>query len=76
MNSFLKINQFYIALIFILILLASLVTISLRGIFDAMSTAGQVDEELLSSTLPRVNIQKIDEALKLVNDKEFTPLDF
>lgn len=76
MNSFLKINQFYIVLIVILVLLAGLVTISLRGIFGAMTTAGQVDEELLSSTLPRINMQKIDEALKLVNEKEFTPLDF
>lgn len=59
-----------------MIILSVLIIVSLRGIFGAISLAGEVDQELLSSTLPRVEVNKLNEALESVEGKEFTPLDF
>lgn len=69
------INRFYIAMVLILIGLAVVVTISLRGVFGAISTAGEVDESLLKTSTPRLNTGKIDEALNSLKEREFIPLD-
>ncbi|OGM31644.1 hypothetical protein A2803_04415 [Candidatus Woesebacteria bacterium RIFCSPHIGHO2_01_FULL_44_21] len=59
----------------ILIGLAVVVILSLRGVFGAISTAGEVDESLLKASTPRLNKGKIDEALKSLDEREFIPLD-
>lgn len=69
------INRFYIVLAIVLVVLAGMVIISLRVIFSSLSLAAQVDEELLSSKSPRVDTAKVDEAIRTIEDKKFTPLD-
>lgn len=75
MNKF-KIKKFYIAMAAVMILLSALVIISLRAIFGAISTSGQISQELLSSSLPHVDVTKINKANEASEAKDFTPLDF
>lgn len=59
-----------------MILLSVLVTVSLRAIFSAISTSGQISQELLSSSLPHVDVAKLNKASEASEAKEFNPLDF
>ena len=62
-------------MLIVLILLAVLVIITLKGIFSALSIAGELDESLLGPSSPRVNKTAIDEALGSIKSRKFTPLD-
>lgn len=75
MNHLPKINQFYFIMAAIMLVLAVIVIVSLRSIFSAIAVAGQVDDSILTSDVPRLNTQKLEEAVQLINDENTTPLD-
>ena len=58
-----------------LVTLAAFVIVALRGVFSAVSLSGELDEALFNTTTPRLEKTKIDEALDLVNNRTFIPLD-
>lgn len=70
-----KIDRFYYFLSLLLIVLAVVVIISVRGIFEAARISGEVEEDLLSSTVPHVDRVLLDEALNKVNNRNIVPLD-
>jgi len=70
-----RINRFYFLLMAMMVVFAVVAIIVLRGVFGAISLAGELDESLSSSTTPRLEKEKINDALNSVNGREFTPLD-
>ncbi len=71
----LKIRKIYFAFAVILMLLAVLVAVSLRGAFGAIAKSGEIDEAILNSSAPRLDRDKIDKALEAIEGREYTPLD-
>lgn len=69
------INRFYVVMALVFIGLAVVVTISLRAVFGAIATAGEVDESLIKASTPRLDTAKIDDALNSLQAREFVPLD-
>lgn len=75
MKNLAKIDRFYPVFAGVLIALAVLVIITLRAIFSSLSIAGQVNEELLQASTPRINEPKLDSAIEAIRQKEITALD-
>lgn len=70
-----RFDRFYLYAGISLIPLAILAIFVLRGIFDALSVARQVDEELLNVAAPRIEQARLDEAYSAATEREFVPLD-
>ena len=70
-----KINKFYVAMALIMMVLAVLVAVSFRSIFANIGLAGEIDESLLTTDVPRLEVQKVDKALNTERDKSIPPLD-
>lgn len=70
-----RINRFYVALFSVLVALSVLVIVVLQGVFGAISKSGEIDEELLGATTPRLDKAKIEEALEAVKSREVPALD-
>jgi hypothetical protein len=70
-----KNRKFYGVLVGVFIALTAMVILALRGVFGAISLAGEVDEGLLGSTTPRLDRIKIDEALGSIKSREIPILD-
>lgn len=71
----LKIDRFYIIFTVLLMALAFMVIFTLRISFSAVSVASEIDEELLQTQTPRINKDKIEQALGVLGRKERMPLD-
>ena len=75
MKALPRIDRFYYTFGAVLVVLAVLVTISLRGIFSAVRLAGDIDESLLDSSLPRIDKEKVESALEAISTREIQKLD-
>lgn len=75
MKALRKINRFYLVMVVVFVALAVLVAISLRIVFGAITLSGEVDEALFSASSPRINRDKVEEALESVTSREIPPLD-
>lgn len=71
----LKVDKFYLSFAAILIVLAVMVIFTLRTAFSAVSVASEIDESLLQTQTPRINKDKLNEALEVLGTKEILPLD-
>lgn len=55
--------------------MAVLVAVSLRIVFSAITKAGEIDNNLLNSTAPRLDKNLIDKAIESVENRDYAPLD-
>lgn len=70
-----KINQFYLVLIGVGLVLAVVVVVVIRSIFGSLNKASEVDQSLLDSQNPRINKQQLDQATEFLNNRQFELLD-
>jgi hypothetical protein len=70
-----KVSKFSVGLVGLLLLLAFLVIISFRGIFSAISTSREMDQEFLDSQTPRIDKDSLNRAYDWSRDKKVTTLD-
>jgi uncharacterized protein (UPF0333 family) len=75
MNKFKKLNKFSASLLFLLLFLAILLIVTFRGIFSAISTSKEVDQEFLDTQAPRIDKENLDKAYDWVTNKKVTTLD-
>jgi hypothetical protein len=75
MKIFQKINKFYVFLVLVLMVLSVFLAYTLNTVFSSISKAGEIDKTLLEATSPRLDKTKIDEALGVIDQRQFTPLD-
>ena len=73
----LKIDQFYFVLGAFLILLAILVTFTLKTIFGSINKAQEIDTESMPQTSNNISIDGVllDKTVKSVYQRQFVPLD-
>ena len=75
MRALLRIDRFYYVFGAILLVLAVLAIVSLRGIFSSVRLAGDIEESLLDSSLPRIDKEKVEKALDAISSREIQKLD-
>ena len=75
MKIFRELDRFYFLFGTVLLILSIVVIVSLRGVFSALSTSSEIDEALLDTSLPRVNIEKVNDGLGSLSNTEPIPLD-
>lgn len=73
--GFTKIENFHLFLIFTVLILLALGVFTFRVVFSGLKTAGQLDEELLSSEI-HIDQGKLNQAHEAFFNREKTPLDF
>ena len=69
-----KIDKFYIALVFVLILMAILVIFTFKSIFSAFNTAYEIDQGSIATEL-RVDKGRLEEAYDWVFKRGANPLE-
>lgn len=75
MRALIRIDRFYYFFGAVVIILAVIAIVSLRGIFSSLKVAGEIDESLLESSSPRIDKEKIELAIETVTSKEIKKLD-
>lgn len=73
-TSLQKIDKYYLALLLVLILMATLIVFSFRGIFSAFLTASSFDPSEVGGQL-RVDREKLDEAYSWAFSKQTVTLE-
>jgi hypothetical protein len=68
-----KIDKFYIALVFVLILMAILVIFTFKSVFSAFNTAYEIDQGSAVTEL-KVDREKLEEAYGWVFNRGANPL--
>lgn len=69
MKAWRKIDKFFPMLVVVMLLLAALVILTFRGIFSAVTTAYEPEEEMLNSEF-RIDKNKLEESHKAVFERE------
>lgn len=68
----LKNNKFFWVFVSLMVIEAVIIIITLRTVFGAVAVATEISEELLVNQTPRVNNEKLDQAIELnVNSKNW-----
>lgn len=75
MKKSLKIDKFYLIMGAVLLVLALLVIMVLRGIFFAVTVSREIDAEYLEANSPRLDKAKLDEAYERLSQPDVTVLD-
>lgn len=68
-------TQDKVVLILVLVLLALIVGITMRGIFGAINKSGFIDESLLKSSLVRISDSELEDTIGFSFEREYIPLD-
>ncbi|MBI1863867.1 hypothetical protein HYS03_01525 [Candidatus Woesebacteria bacterium] len=71
----LKIDRFYIVLVSMLVVLAVITFFTLRTVFGSINKSHEVDTTIPQDNNLSINANSLNEALKYVSQKNFTPLD-
>lgn len=72
MKAFIKINRFYLFLSLVLLILAVLGVFTFRGIFLAVKTARELDEQATGREA-HINQELLDKAYEVVSNKKISP---
>lgn len=75
MKALTKINKFYLSLGVVLFIMSLIIIFTLRTIFSSLKISQEVNEELFTTSTPRINRAKLNEAMTLLEDKEIVMLD-
>ncbi|GEM_PF-3527387 len=75
MNKAKKLDRFYLYMLVVVLVLSGLVVVTLRGIIGAITTAREIDPELLEASTPRLESSLLDRAYKFIYEKNPQRLD-
>lgn len=70
-----KIDRFYFVVSAVFVVLAIIIAFTAMSIFSSLAESQKIDDELLDSSIPRINKMDLDKAYKIVTEKENVPLD-